>query len=103
MEDSPIIPEDDAGREAFWTEHVEAWRQSNLSQRAYARQHGLPIVRFTYWKNKRYPGRRSSGFVELKVEATPVRIYHDSGAVIECTPGTSVPWLRQLLGLDDAS
>ena len=104
MDHTPVIPEDDAGREAFWTEHIEAWRQSNLSQREYARRHDLPIARFTYWKNKLYPREPSSSFVELKMEpGMPVRIQHPAGAVIECLPGTDVRWLRALLGIDDAS
>lgn len=104
MDTEPTIPEDNDERKAYWQEHVDAWRQSHLSQREYARQHGLPIARFTYWKNKLYPNTRSSGFVELQVESTaPVRIHHPSGPVIDCPPGTDVHWLRALLGIDHAS
>lgn len=104
MDNNPVIPEDDAGRAAFWREHVEAWRQSQLSQRGYARQHDLPIARFTYWKNKLYPSKPSGDFVEVNVSAGAlVRIHHPSGMVIECMPDTSVRWLRDLLGFDDAS
>ena len=45
MDNTPVIPEDGAGREAFWTAHIEAWRQSELTQPAYARREsivGLP-------------------------------------------------------------
>lgn len=104
MENTTRIPDEGADREQFWTAHVEAWQQSELSQREYARQHGLPIARFTYWKNKLYPAERSAEFVELKVNAAaPVRIYHRSGTVIECMPGTEVRWLQALLGMADAS
>lgn len=104
MEHLPAIPNEGPEREAFWTRHIEAWRQSELSQRAYARAHGLPIVRFTYWKNKLCPSSRRSAFVEVEVaRGGPVRIHHHSGVMIECTAGTDARWLQALLGLDHAS
>lgn len=36
----------------IWTSHVEAWRESGLSQIDYCRQHNLSRHRFTYWKCK---------------------------------------------------
>ena len=104
MDNLPTLPDDDTEREAFWSQHVESWRQSNLSQREYARQKHLPIARFTYWKNKLYPSSRESGFVRVNVESdAPIRIHHRSGTVVECLPGTDVNWLRSLLGISDAS
>jgi len=100
----PAIPESNTERAAFWARHVEDLLQSKLSHRAYAEQHGLPLARLTYWKQKLRPQPRSTAFVRASVEATsPVRIHHRSGAVIECLPGTDVVWLKQLLGMPDAS
>jgi hypothetical protein len=99
----PAIPEGNTERAAFWASHIEDLLQSNLSHRAYAEQHGLPLARLTYWKQKLRPRPRSTAFVRASVEATsPVRIHHRSGAVIECLPGTDVAWLKQLLGMPDA-
>jgi|TARA_B100000315_G_scaffold259247_1_gene314497 hypothetical protein len=104
MENLPAIPEEDSERTVFWTQHVEAWHQSAFSQREYARQHQLPIARFTYWKNKLYPNPRESGFVQVNLEASAsVRIHHPTGTVIECLAGTDVGWLRSLLGMMHAS
>jgi len=104
MEKLPTIPEDNEQRTAFWTRHIEAWRQSNTSQAEYVRRHGLPIARFSYWKHKLYPSPRGSGFVRVDLESNvPVRIHHPAGMVIECLPGTDIHWLHALLGMSDAS
>ena len=104
METLPTIPEDQAGRETFWAHHIEKWRQSNLSQREYARRHQLPVVRFTYWKNKFHPSRKESEFIRVDVESSaPVRIHVRSGTVVECLPGTDITWLRALFGMHDAT
>lgn len=92
----------------FWREHIDAWQQSNLTQRAYATQQGLPVARFVYWKNKFYPNRASSraDFVPVRVatpSASSLRLILPSGVIIECTTGTDVSWLRALLGLAVAS
>ena len=39
-------------RTSFWSDHIEAWSQSNQSQAAYCRDQGLAYCRFTYWKQK---------------------------------------------------
>ncbi len=98
------IPKGGTERTAFWTRHIEDLAHSNLSQRAYAAQHQLPLARLTYWKRKLQPKPRSTAFVRASVEAvSPVRIHHNCGAIIECLPGTDVVWLKQLLGVPDAS
>ena len=100
----PAIPEGDAERKAFWTRHIQDLAQSNLTQRAYAERHQLPLARLTYWKQKLRPQPRSSAFVRASIQTTSsVRIHHRSGTVIECLPGTDVVWLKQLLGMPDAS
>jgi transposase-like protein len=38
--------------EAFWRSHHEAWRRSDLNQREYFEQHGLPLKRFGNWRAK---------------------------------------------------
>lgn len=40
------------GREEFWSEHVESWRASGLSQKSYARQAGIGRGSLGYWKRK---------------------------------------------------
>lgn len=38
--------------EAFWRSHLEGWAASNLNQREYCEQHGLPLKRFGNWRDK---------------------------------------------------
>ena len=102
-----VRPDVDETRITFWTQHINSWRDSPLSQRAYARQQGLSIARFTYWKNKLYPNKPSAGknFVPVRI-AQPqrsIRLIHPSGVVLECVVGTDASWLRALMGLIDAS
>lgn len=105
--DLTTMPEDDETRTVFWQHHIDTWRDASLTQRAYARQHGLSIARFTYWKNKFYANRSvtNTNFVPVRLAESrrPVRLIHPSGVVIECSAGTEVSWLRSLLGLVDAS
>ena len=105
--DPASLPGQAAAKTAFWQQHVEAWRSSKLSQKGYALQHGLPLARFVYWKNKLYPNPRvkKKQFVPIRV-ATPqpsVRLIHPAGLVIECNVGTDVSWLRSLMGLYNAT
>ena len=41
-----------AGRREFWQAHVEAWRESGLTQRAYSREHELPEWQLSHWKHR---------------------------------------------------
>ena len=39
-------------KQGVWSSHVEAWKNSGLSQIDYCRQHNLSRNQFTYWKCK---------------------------------------------------
>jgi hypothetical protein len=105
--DPSSLPGQDASKTAFWKQHIDAWRHSKLTQRDYAKQHGLAIARFVYWKNKLYPSPRTrqNQFVPVRVTTSqsPIRLIHPGGLVIECNSGTDVAWLQSLLGLSGAS
>ena len=107
VNDLSSLPGQDTAKTAFWKRHVDAWRDSNLTQRGYASKHDLAIARFVYWKNKFYPGTPmvKSKFVPARITMTqhPVRLIHQNGIMIECGVGTDVSWLRSLLGLSGAS
>jgi hypothetical protein len=38
-----------ASRQAFWRDHVRAWRDSGLKRAAYAQTHGLELRTFNQW------------------------------------------------------
>ena len=37
---------------AYWSEHIEAWHRSGLSQGAYCRRHGLSQSSWGYWRKR---------------------------------------------------
>jgi hypothetical protein len=64
------------GRE-FWHAHVEAWRESGLTQRAYCRAHELPEVQLSHWKQRLQKARRCR---ESKTQLVPVHVIEASAA-----------------------
>lgn len=40
-------------KQTFWQAHIDAWRESGLSQVAYCKQHKLSLSSFGYWRHKR--------------------------------------------------
>jgi hypothetical protein len=41
-----------ANKQTYWQTHLDAWRQSGLSQAAYCKQHGLSLSSFGYWLHR---------------------------------------------------
>lgn len=98
-----------------WQQHVEAWRDSSLSQAAYCRQHGLNNKSFSLWTRKHPSISRVAtvGFVPVTLEATvtetpyPVNLANSSASAAvtlrlygsELALSTAVPpqWLAELL------
>ena len=39
-------------RRKYWTDHVQRWRESGLTQREYCKREGLSIERFGAWKRR---------------------------------------------------
>ena len=67
-------------RREFWQAHVEAWRESGLTQRAYCREHELPEVQLSHWKHRLQEGRRRR---DSKSQLIPVRVIEGSAACAE--------------------
>jgi hypothetical protein len=42
-----------ANKQTYWQTHLDAWRQSGLSQAGYCKQHGLSLSSFGYWLHRR--------------------------------------------------
>ena len=42
-----------ANKQTYWQTHLDAWRQSGLSQVGYCKQHGLSLSSFGYWLHRR--------------------------------------------------
>jgi len=41
-----------AQKRDVWQRHIEGWRQSNLSQKAYCQQQDLSFTSFGYWRTR---------------------------------------------------
>ena len=97
-------------RRALWAERVRQWRESGLSQSAFARQHGWPVRQAGYWI------RQLRDEVGDALELIPVRVKHSemndspvlapvpavtlccaSGWSVAIPPGQSAAWLADLL------
>lgn len=89
-------------REQLWMERIAQWRESGLSQRAFAQQHGYPIRQVGYWVRRL--GRSDLAApgllpVVIKQEASaPALILRGPhGWSIEIPAGASAAWIANLL------
>ena len=58
----------------FWQAHIEAWKDSNLSQAEYCRKHRLKTHRLCYWINKKSAkSDHPLALVEIPLQKMPVR------------------------------
>ena len=62
----------------FWSEHIDAWRVTDLTQRAYCQQHGLPVHRFSYWKRKLTDTNEPISDVQGFVQLSPMAMSHST-------------------------
>lgn len=89
----------------LWQERVEQWRNSGLSQRAFALRQGWPTRQTNYWIRK-----LSGGVTSAAPELVPVALkrghidapapaitLHGSGWRVEIPAGHSPVWLADLL------
>jgi hypothetical protein len=83
-----------------WRAHVEAWRASGLSQRAYCAQHHLSPHRLSYWSRKPpATTARNLTLVPLKLAPVPSGpILHGRHWRLEFPGPPAADWLAQLLG-----
>ena len=95
---------------AHWRRHVEAWRESGLSQAAYCHQQGLNRKTFSVW-TRRFQGDLSLD-KDAPLELLPVQLEPSApvastqasvmlrlahGAQLELSTAASPRWLAELL------
>ena len=70
-----------AAKQQYWSQHVESWQSSGLSQNAFCQEHDLKPNTFHYWKqkltalHKAHPPKPSSSlsaFVPLSINSSPL-------------------------------
>ena len=64
-----------SGRREFWQAHVEAWRESGLTQRAYCRAHELPEEQLSHWKHRLQKAQRRA---RTQSRLVPIRVLQES-------------------------
>jgi len=64
----------------FWQRHIEGWRQSKLSQKAYCQQQDLSFASFGYWRT------RLNRKAETRGKFIPVNIPGASSSVVLFLP-----------------
>ena len=95
---------------AHWRRHVEAWRESGLSQADYCRQQGLNRKTFSLWTrrdqgNPSMDRGTSPEFISVQVSpsapvaSTPasVMLRLANGVQLELSTAASPGWLAELL------
>jgi len=65
----------ETGGEAFWYRHVEQWRGSGQTQRAYCREQGLPEGKFSHWKQRWSRDRRQG---HQRAQLVPVSVIEET-------------------------
>ena len=70
-------------KEEIWKERIARWRESGLSQRAYALQHGHPVRQVGYWVRRQVTGLYSHGRRLRKFPAAVGQVLHGPDVGIE--------------------
>lgn len=89
-------------REQLWSERIALWRESGMSQRAFAQKHGFPIRQVGYWVrrlSRSEPAAAALVPVVIKAEANaPALILRGPhNWSIEIPAGASATWVADLL------
>ena len=69
-------------KQVFWKTHIEGWRSSGKSQKAYCEEQSISLVRFGYWR-KRFvkPGKLIP--VKMPSSAPSAKLFLPNGIRIE--------------------
>lgn len=81
-------------------DHIDHWKQSGLSQKAYCSQHGLVHHQFVYWVSKRRKSQLpSSDFVTLSMPEVKgdIQLRLPNGVEINLPASTPVAYLKALI------
>ncbi len=82
------LQERSAKKQKLWQAHVQAWKESGLSQNEYCRRSELSSSQFSYWKKKHrqhQAANKAVSFVPVPAhvpELTPILTSDDSGVTI---------------------
>jgi len=84
---------------ALWTERVDQWRSSELSQRVFCEQHGWPLNRLVYWARRLKEGGGPVRLVAVKISGKVA----ESEANVPLTLCGAGGWQLVMLAQPDAA
>lgn len=88
-------------RRESWARHVQAWRDSGLTQVAYCQQHELKPKALAYWIRRSKQTATPLTLVPLAVRESSVAetllLQHASGWQLALPAGVDAAWLAGLL------
>lgn len=91
-------------RRALWMDRIQQWRESGLSQRAFARRHGLHSRQVSYWVARFTECDASAQLIPISVKhAAPdsqspaLTLHSPSGWTVTIPPSLPAAWLGALL------
>lgn len=82
MNTSIISPQ---SKKEFWTEQIENWKNSNLSQVDYCKRNNLKIATFQYWRSKFNQSDHSQSLLPVTItsSAPPISQENSSGVSLQ--------------------
>ena len=65
----------------FWQSHIQDWKKSRQTQKAYCQKHGLSLAQFGYWRTRFNQNERTPS------KLVPVQMPHPNPGVTLYLPG----------------
>ena len=103
--------ESQSNSKQFWSDHVNHWHTTSVSQASYCQEHELSIKRFGYWKRKLLgvtqattPVKNPTGFIQIAPTQYPptqistLVIELPNQLRIEGVTADMIPLVKQLIG-----
>ena len=89
-------------REAIWKPRVALWRDSGLSQRAFALSQGFPQRQLNYWARRLATQQAAPALVPVSIKRTEVAapamtLCSPSGWTVTLAPALPTAWVAELL------
>jgi hypothetical protein len=89
-------------KEALWRQRLEAWKQSGLSQRAFAVRHGYPVRQVGYWARRMARQEPEPGLMPVQIKASEaalavMSLSGTSGWTLALPADVPATWLAALL------
>jgi hypothetical protein len=91
----------------FWTRHVEGWRSSGLTQKAYCKRHRLSKGSLGYWSSTlNHPTEVKAALVEVgraevqeQRPSSPIELVVEGRYLLRLWPGVEPAHIRQVLSV----